>query len=231
MYRINPLPRKVLITTDEVIAQGPVDNAVSPRNLQDAITIAEERFIKPMMCKEFYYGMRDQKNTMVTALNKTYLETLVNEDNVGDPIELEIGEMVNSIDFVTNATWKEWWYEFGWKITAEAVVYIATPTNWVKYTSSGLMMNNPKSITNEGSGAASGDLKDVKWRMDKTLMDRLDPLIAASHEWLCDNRGGIVLYNCKRCACDEKNSGISTSRKSPWIHIYGNSKKGNCCND
>lgn len=230
MYRLNPLPRKVLITSDEVISQGPTESAVSPRNLQNAIIIAEERFVKKLMCKDFYYAFREAKNVVVTDLNKSYLEGLVNEDNSSETIALSVGEMVNSLEFVTNEFWKEWWMEFGWKITAEAVVYIATPTNYSRYTAAGEMQNNPKSITNEGGGAASTELKEVRWKMDKMLMDRLDPLIEASHEWLCDNRGNFPLYNCKSCACEsDPNGGVSYQRKSPWVHgIYDNDKNG-CC--
>lgn len=231
MYRLNPLPRKVLIVTDEVIAMGATSGNCSPENLLQAIIIAEERFIKPMMCKDFYYAMRNQKNVLVTADNIADLTTKINIGNDGEAAVLAIGDMVNSIEEVTSAPFKEWWYEYGWKIAAEAVVYIATPTNWTRYTAAGEMMNNPKSITNEGQGAVSADLKDIKWKMDKMLMDRLDPLIQASHEWLCDNRGNIAEYNCKPCGCDNDNGGTSYKRKSPWIHVYGNiGKKGRCCN-
>lgn len=231
MFQINPLKRKVLLTTDEVILHGPVADTVSPRNLLDAIIIAEERFLKQIMCKDFYYAFRDQKNQIVTSSNKDFLETHINEGNTGELLTLDLGDMVNSIDFVSNTAWVEWWYEFGWKIGAEAVVYTATPTNWSMYTSAGEMQNNPKSISNEGGGAVSVELKDVKWKMDKMLMDRLDPLIEASHEWLCDHRNEIGLYNCKKCACDTDNNGVSYQRKSPWIHgIYKTVTKG-CCND
>lgn len=233
MLRLNPLPRKVLITTDEVIAMCPTDNTVSPDNLLQAIIIAEERFVKKLMCPDFYYAMRDEKNTVVTEVNKSFLETQVNIGNTGEAITLDVGDKINGIELVTNEKYKEWWYEFGWKIAAECVLYVATPTNWVRYSTQGEMMNSPKTITNEGSGAASAELKDIKWKMDKLLMDRIDPLIEAHHEWMCSSRAGIAEYNCKDCGggCGPGRSsdGVSYQRKTGWIHnIYDHGNNG-CC--
>lgn len=232
VYRVNPLPRKVLITSDEVIKMGPVSNDPGVQKLDDAIIIAEERFMKKLMCKSFYYEFRDAKNKIVTADNKAALEAQVNVGNSGEPIVLEVGEMINAIEFVQDDNWKEWWFEFGWKILAECVVYVASPVNWIRYEAQGMMQNNPKSvaITNDGQGAASAELKDVRWMMDKMLMDRIDPLIEASHEWLCDHKGSFPGYNCKRCHCDDDGNGVSWQRKSPWVHgVYDKKKKGHCC--
>ena len=192
----------------------------------------EERFMKKLMCKSFYYEFRDAKNKIVTADNKAALEAQVNVGNSGEPIVLKVGEMINAIEFVQDDNWKEWWFEFGWKILAECVVYVASPVNWIRYEAQGMMQNNPKSvaITNDGQGAASAELKDVKWMMDKMLMDRIDPLIEASHEWLCDHKGSFPGYNCKRCHCDDDGNGVSWQRKSPWVHgVYDKKKKGHCC--
>lgn len=230
MYRVSRLPRKVVISTDEVIRMGPVAGNPDVDNLQDAIIIAEERFLKRVMCPDFYYAFRDAKNVEVTEVNKSMLEELVNEGNDGEAIVLEVGEIVNAIELVENANWREWWNEFGWKITAEAVVYIATPTNWIKAQASGEMVNNPKTIAmgGEGSGASSVELKDVKWKMDKMLMDRLDPLIEASHEWMSARRGDFPLYNCKSFSSDE---GVSYKRKTGFIHgIYDKKRKRCGCN-
>lgn len=231
MYRLNPFTRNVLITSDEVIANGPVgEDAVSPGNLNDAIVIAEERFIKKAICKAMYYDFRDKKNVLVTISNKSYLEGLVNEGNVGELIELQVGQIINAIEIVDNQWYVKLWHEFLWKITAECVVYIATPTNWSQYKTSGEMQNNPKSITNEGSGAASIDLKDVKWKMDKILMDRINPLMEVMHEWICDNKANFPLYTTP-CPCDNSNTnGVSVSGKTGWIHnIYNDGNRGDCC--
>ena len=106
------------------------------------------------------------------------------------------------------------------------VIYIATPTNFSRYTAAGEMVNNPKTLgmPGEGSGTATVDLKDMKWKMDKLLMDRIDPLIATTQEYLCDNIVNFPKYNCRKCLCDE-NGGTSYQRKTAWIHnIYDDIK-------
>lgn len=235
MYRLNPLPRKVLITTDEVIRMSPVAENPSPGNLEQAIIIAEERFVKKLMCKDFYYAFRDKKNVLVDDDNKAELTTKVNEGNTGQAIVLKNDMMINAIELVDDNHFKEWWYEFGWKITAECVLYIATPTNYSRYTSQGQMQNNPQmlgGLGNQGSGSASVTLKDIQWTMDKILMDRIDPLIEASHEWLCeaDNKQHFEKYNCKPCPCaGDKNAGVSYQRKTGYVHGIYDEPTTSCC--
>ena len=64
MYRVNDLPRRVLITPDEVIAMGPTANSVDPRNILLAIQIAEDRFVRPVICKTLYNDFRNKKNRL-----------------------------------------------------------------------------------------------------------------------------------------------------------------------
>lgn len=209
MYRINQLPRKVLITPDEVIQWGPTDNTVDSRNILMAIQIAEDRFIKPALCKDLYNDIRDAKNVVVTDVNKTYLESLFTG------VTLNNGQMVNAIEFVSDV-YQGLWNEYLWKLLGECVIYVATPTNWSKYTSQGEMQNNPKGVMLQGDGSMSVALKDLQWKMDKMLMDRIDPQMAAMQEYICDNIADFSLYNCHKCLKNE--NGISYKRKSPWIH-------------
>jgi hypothetical protein len=200
---------------------GPTDNSPDPRVLLQSIQIAEDRFIIPAICRELYYDFRNQKNVVVTEGNKTDLQAKFSSSD--PPVTLAIGSFVNAIEQVTNPAYIELWNEYLWKICAEACVYIASPTNYSKFTASGEMVNNPKSITNEGQGATSVDLKDIKWKLDKLLMDRIDPLIAGAHEWMCINKSALPLYTCKECERERKSdpSGISYKRKTAWIHnIY-----------
>lgn len=219
MYRVNQLPRKVLITTDEVIAQGPTDTNADPRVLLQAIQIAEDRFVKPAICKDLYNDFRAKKNVVVNSINKANLESAFT-----DTVTLEIGEIVNAIELVDNPWYVELWNEHLWKLTAECVVYIASPTNYSKFTSSGEINNNPQvaAMQTEGTGSASVTLKTMQWKMDKILMDRIDPIKAVMHEWICDNIGHFPLY-CRQCNCSS--NGISSGRKSGWVHAYDNSKQ------
>lgn len=224
MYKVNLLPRKVLIVSDEVIAMGPTANDPDIGNIEKAIQIAEERFVKPLICKDLYNDFKTQKNVAVTDINKEYLESLFPTGTI-----LNVGALVNAIEFCD--TWYQTlWTEHLWKLLAECVIYVASPTNWSKYSSSGEMINNPKSISaDSGSGSNSVDLADIKWKMDKLLMDRIDPLIASTQEFLFDNRSSFPKYNCRdfsNCCGDNvgsnssvsNNSGISFQRKTAWVH-------------
>lgn len=232
MYRVNKLPRKVLIVSDEVIAWGPTAGNVEVGNIEKAIQIAEERFIKPLICKDLYNDFRSQKNVVVTDINKEFLE-----DFFTGTI-LEIGSLVNAIEFC-DAWYQTLWTEHLWKLLAECVIYVASPTNWSKYSASGEMVTNPKSISSDsGSAANSVDLADIKWKMDKLLMDRIDPLIASTQEYLFDNRSSFPKYNCKdfsNCCGDNvgsnasNNTGISFQRKTAWVHgLYDRRRTRNC---
>lgn len=224
MYRLSLLPRKVLISTDEVINQGPTSATPDPRMLLSAIQIAEERFIKPCLGKDLYYDFREQKNVVVTLVNKDYLEDLI--DNV--EVVLAVGDIVNAIELVDNDWYVQLWNEHLWKLIAECVVYIASPTNFSQFTAQGEMTNNPKSISFEGDGkaAASVDRKDMEWKLNKMLMDRIDPLIAAMQEWLCDNKLNFPLYKGN---CEKGTDGISLKRKTPWVHVYDNKPREKLC--
>ena len=223
MYRLNLLPRTVLITTDEVIALGPTDSNPDPRNLLNAIQIAEERFIKPLLGKALYDDIRKSKNTVVTADNVTELTEAVNEGNTGDTIVISAGDIINAIELVENEDYVELWNEQLWKLVAECVVYIATPTNYSKHTATGEMVNNPKSISNEGSGANSVDLPDVKWKLDQLLQNRIEPLVASLKEYLCENRASFPLYK-GHCGRKDMN-GISVNGKTAWVNAYNKTDK------
>lgn len=228
MYRVVTLPYKVLITTDEVINQGPTDADPEIRQLLQAIKIAEERFIKPAIGKELYYDIRDKKNTVVSDVNKSLLETMINEslEEAGstEQVTLKAGEIVNALELIDNDWYVQLWNEYLWKLTAECVVYIASPTNYSRYTAQGEMVNNPRtvSIQGEGKGSETVELKDLKWKLDKLLMDRIDPLIKNMHEWLCDNVQHFPLY-CKDCSRPDNNN-----RKTAWIHGIYNKPKRDC---
>jgi hypothetical protein len=231
MYKVNTLPRKVLIVSDEVIAWGPVTNDPEVGNIEKAIQIAEERFVKPLICKDLYNDFRDQKNVVVTDINKDFLEDFFTGTT------LEIGSLVNAIEFC-DAWYQTLWTEHLWKLLSECVIYVASPTNWSKYSAAGELVNNPKSISSDtGSGGNSVDLADIKWKMDKLLMDRIDPLIASTQEYLYDNRGHFPLHNCRdfsNCCSDNvgstvNNSGISFQRKTAWVHgLYDRINRRNC---
>jgi len=222
MFRINQLPRNVLITPDEVIAQANVAQNPGEDVILKSIQTAEERFIKPAICRDLYDSFRNQKNEEITDVNKALLE---GEEYFNTP--LEIGEIANAIEFVEDEWLVKLWKEHLWKLTAEAVIYIATIPNWSRFSAAGEMINNPKTIT-EGSGSASADLAELKFKLTKQQQDIIDPLIASMKEFLILNQGHYPLFNCHRELYDSDDSkGISVSRKTAWVHVYERRRRGN----
>lgn len=195
--------------------------------IENSIQIAEERFIKPAMCRDLYNAFRSVKNVLVTDVNISLLES---EDYFNTT--LEVGQIANAIEFVNDPWLVSLWNEQLWKLTAEAVLYVATVPNWSRFSASGEMVNNPKAITDNGSGSASVDLADIKFKLSKLQQDVIDPLIASTKEYLAVNRGNYPLFNCHRdllCGCEEEefrngnltgNNGISVARKTGWVHAH-----------
>lgn len=234
MYRLIPGKRKLLISSDEVVAMSAIDNNVDVRQINAAIQIAEDRFIKPILCRDFYYDLRDKKNIVVTTVNKTYLEELINTDNTGEDIVLQVGDIVNAIEWVSEQLYLDLWYEYLWKLVAETVVYIASPTNFTRFTAQGEMENNPKGIGMDGQGSASVELSKMKWKMDKMLQDRIDPITASMMQWIYENRSYFPLMNCRQWNTLRIQDGVSVERKTGWVHgVYDRTDRTGCysCRD
>ncbi len=234
MYRENLLHRNVLIVTDEVIAKAAIEQNVAVRMMQSAIEIAEERFIAPLLGDEFYEEFIDKKNVVVDDTNRAELQAKVNEGNSGELIVLTNGQIINAIELL-DAGVDEWylklWNRFLWKITAECVAYIAMPANAIRTTAQGEMQNNPASPMG-GQASASVDVKTIKFKMDKILQDRIDPLIEAMKKWMCTNKSYFPKWDSVKAGC-KSTTGISVKRKGPWIHgVYDDVDKPDCpCNN
>lgn len=224
MYRVLKTSSKTIISSDEVIFATSVDNNTDTKVINQAIQIAEARFILPLICKDMFEYLKENKNVVVTSINKDLLETQVGAI-------LKIGGIVNAIEFIGDSWYNELWNEYLWKLIAECVIYIASPVNFSRFTSQGEMENNPKSPL-EGQASASVSLATMKWKMDKMMQDRIAPLIAPTEQWLYDNRTHFPLVNCKNWTCSTIPDGVATRRKTPWIFgIYDldNTKCG--CNE
>lgn len=218
MYQINPFSRNVLITPAEVLKACELKEA-EEKNIRAAIVIAEERFVKKMLCKALYEDLRAKKNVMVTQTNLYQLQEKLNATNTSEDKTLKIGMVVNAIELVTDTWYVKLWNEYLWQICAEAVMYVSTPTRWVQSTPKGEMLNAPPSVTLE-KDAASAALGDVRWKMDKLLQDRIDPLLEAMREWLCDNKANFAKFDCYQCP-EQDQDGVSFKRKTGWVHnIY-----------
>lgn len=230
MYRFNPLYRNVLITTDEVIFHSPSKQTLDPRTIQNSIIIAEERFIRPALCDDFYYDLIGLKNKEVTAENKTELETQINGTLPPgtEAVTLAVGNIINAMEFLS-ADYLTLWKQHLWKLTAECVMLLAVPEAFVQFGSEGVIHTSPVASPLNTTGVSTPELKSVRWAMDKKLMDRIDPLLEAMHAWICSRKKAdatkYTLY-CKHCDCDH--NGTSYKRKTDLIMGLYDDEPENC---
>jgi hypothetical protein len=218
--------RNVLITADEVIFHAPTKQTLDRRTIEQSIIIAEERFIRPALCDEFYEQIVIAKNREITSGNKgtTEGEILV---ATGETVVLQIGEIVNAWEYL-NADLQKFWKEHLWKLTAECVMLLATPEAFVQFASEGVVHGAPPAGPMTTTGLVSPELRSVKWIMDKKLMDRIDPLLEAMHRWLCKRKATYSNY-CKVCDCDA--NGVAYKRKSDLVTgLYDDVDKDINCN-
>lgn len=219
MYRLNLLQRNVLISTDEVIFHAPTKHTLDPRMIQNSIIVAEERFIKPLLCYEYYQALIAQKNLLITDGNKAAQQTLINASlpTGSQAVVLESGMIINALEYLDTDN-KALWKEHLWKLTAECVMLVAYPEGFVQFGSEGAHHNQPPAGPMSSGGIVTPDLRAMKWSLDKKLMDRIDPLIESLHQWLCKQKKADSSkypdYD-KDCDCDSK--GVAFKRKSQFI--------------
>lgn len=225
MYRINNTGRNTLITPDEVKFHSPSDGSEGERLVLQNIIVAEERWIKTELGYEFYEDFIDKKNTEVTAINKAELLQKIKADYAKDNIDfkddlLKEGKIINSLEFITNDWYKKLWKQYLWKITAECVDAMSIVPSWLETTNAGQQFKNPNSIGST-AGSASGSAKDVKFKMDNAVLERINPLFIAMHEWLCRNKNHFPLYK-KECpgGCGDYEVKTSTVNVGWGLNIY-----------
>ncbi|SHK92552.1 hypothetical protein SAMN05444266_101609 [Chitinophaga jiangningensis] len=207
MYRINPLLRDVLITTDEVIFHAPTKHTLDPRTIQQSIIVAEERLVRPALGDGMYYDIARIKNQEITDDNRGGFLQLLPEAGLVN------GDVINAMEFLS-VDYLLLWKQHLWKLTAECVMLLSTPEAFVQFSSAGVTHSVPASGPMTTAGEVSPTLATVKWMMDKKMMDRVDPLMEAMHTWLCANKRKYPLYK-KDCGCDTK--GVAYKRKSDLV--------------
>lgn len=222
MYRINDVGRNVLITVDEVIVKAAMDDKPDVKYIRNSIEVAEERYILPVLGEAFYEAFVDAKNKVVTAGNRSSLLELINASRVTagknaiEESQLPIGTVVNSIEFVSEE-YKQLWNRYLWKVTAEAVDIIGIVPTWLRTTGQGQQMNSPQSITGTMEGAASGGRRDVMYKVEGMVQQRLNPMIERMKKWLCDKTAWYPLFDTCNCS---KYTGISNSKGGIILGIY-----------
>lgn len=219
MYRLNTLNRKVLIMADEVIFHATTKQTVDIRAIENAIIIADERLIRPAIGDDFYYSLLDEKNLVITSGNLAAQQTLIDDAFEGKqkPKALEVGDIINAIEYLSNDS-ADLWRQHLWKLCAECVMLVSMSEGFVQSSASGVVHTNPVAGPLQGNGAVTPDLRSVKWAMDKKMMDRIDPLFEAMHQWICrqkDADDSIYPDYTKACNCNWK--GVSYKRKTNLI--------------
>lgn len=237
MYRLNPLQRNVLITTDEVIAHAPTMNTLDPRMIEQSIIVAEERLLRPLLGNEYYYSLIDQKNVLITSGNIDDRQDEVNGSlpPESQQVTLEIGQIINAAEYLSSenlALWKQ----HLWKLTAECVMLMAYPEGFVQFSSQGVIHTNPPAGPLNSGGLVTPELRSVKWAMDKKMMDRIDPLREALHVWVCMQKKTLsTKYPLYLSPCDCDSKGVAYRRKSNIVlGIYDDDHRGRninpwCC--
>ena len=231
MYRINRLHRNVLITPDEVIFHAATDAEIDERQILNNIIVAEERFIANTLGDKFYEDFISKKNVKVTQANQTNLLTKINASLVlsgGYEVlanDIPVGTIINSIELVDNEWYVKLWDRFLWKLTAECVDMMAIVPSWLRTTSAGQMMNNPEVVGGNAGGSVTGKMQDVKFKMNTSIQDRIDPLTERMRLWICQNKENFEFYtkDCGGTCNDNSNTpeGISHIRKTNFItNIY-----------
>lgn len=236
MYRINYTGRPTLITIDEVMFHAAIDNNADARLILQNIIVAEERFVAPALCDEFYEELIGMKNVEITSGNQVAQLALINASLLAAGKQtiaasnVPVGTIINAIEYVTNPDYKNLWNRFLWKITAEAVDAMCIVPTWLRHTAQGQQKNNPEVIIggsgSNAPGSVSGDRKDVQFKMDKAIQDRIDPLMERMRQFICKNISKYPKY-CKQCDCDTTD-GVSMLRKTDIIFGIYDSDDSNC---
>ncbi|WP_313215010.1 hypothetical protein [Soonwooa sp.] len=227
MYQLNKLRRNVLITPDEVIFHASTDQQIDERQILQNIIVAEERWIAQALGDAFYDDFISKKNLKITEENQAEIIDKINLslENKISASDLPIGSLINSLEFVEDEWYVKLWERFLWKLTAECVDMMSVVPSWVRHTSIGQQKNNPNVIGGNNSGSASAEIKEIQFKMNTMIQDRIDPLLERMKLWLCQNKARFPLYT-KNCGgyCDDSSSdidGVSHIRKTNFItNIY-----------
>ena len=230
MYQIQLLKTKTLITPMEVIFHAATTHTIYHRSILQNIIIAEQRFIAPTIGRDLYDALTASKHTTITSGNQAAQLVLLNaysatiEGEVYTTADIPVGTMINAMEYMS-ADNQTLWTEHLWKLIAECVECVTIVPSWLQHTSQGQQKNNPEVIGGSGQNSASGELREIKYKEDSYIQNRIDPLIAALEWYLCKNKTTFPLYSC---VSDDDADGISIKRKSPFVIGIYDEPTSNC---
>lgn len=205
MYSLNYIPRNTLITSTECTAI--FGNTVSPEKWNNAIEIAEARFVMPLLGYNLYTDICAAKNVVVTSGNISTLQPFFNAQypaGTGTAVTLAVGNIVNAVELPTmSAAYQTLWNQYLRRYVYECVYFVALSANYAQFSSQGLLKSNPigSALADSKTESVGVSLADVKWLEDRSLLDRINPLQTVLEEYLCANKGTYTLYSNSRCEC------------------------------
>ena len=229
MYAKQPHRRRTLITSQEVTSRATSTHNLDPLTLQNAVEIAETRFLYPFLGGSFFTALAAAKNVVVTSDNIMHLQAAMDlETGTGPRVPLLPGDVVNAAEELTTDQ-QNLWYSHLWKYLAECVYLVALPSNYAQFSSTGIMKKNPigSSLATEPATSVGVSLKDLQYLVDNSMMGILDPLRIALHDFLCANAALYPLYIGCPDGCGPGN--VNGSKNTDWIDVYGTDV--NCCDE
>lgn len=183
-----------LIQPKEIIDAGIVK--ASPLNarfdasiIAPVIHLAEDRFLKPFVCEDFYNDLIAQKNPVPSNYNAN------------------LGAIVQA--YPANPDYELLWTQYFLPYLSRAVYYMALPDIAVQTGSNGLFQNNTEFGQNVG-------IEGMKFKRDNELqnLEGRKPIII---KYLCDNTDKFTLFCsegiCQDC-CDDCKEGNDCSKHS-----------------
>lgn len=225
MYQLNPLMRNVLITTNEVIFHAPTKHTMDPRIIQQAIIIAEERFIVPALGFTFYTALVNEKN--VEIIDDTVKDAMQLLMPVPANPVLQLGDVVNAMEFMTTDN-RALWKQVLWKLCAECVMLIAYPEAYIQFGAEGLHHSVAPASPMGGGQIVGPDLRSVKWMMDKKHTDRIDPLLESLQSYICFYKSKYPSYT--DCPCENSDSEFQGKKTNIILGLYDD-VDDRCCDD
>lgn len=171
-----------LIQPKEIINQGifkgsPLNDRFDASKIAPVIHLAEDRFFKTFICKDFYDDLIAQKDVNPSNYNAN-----------NGPLQQA---------FPTNPDYEFLWTEYFLAYLSRAVYYMALPDITLQTGSNGLFLNNTEFSTN-------GGIEALKFMQDTQLnnLEGRKPIII---QYLCDNQDIYTLFCpegvCQECCC------------------------------
>lgn len=176
MATVTTLIQPAEIVNTGILSAAPLSSRFDASKLSGVIHLAEDRFLKNIVCAAFYADLILQKNVIPSNYNT------------------DLGPLVEA--FPTNADYEYLWKEYLLAYLSRSVYYLALPEIVLQTGSNGLFLNNTEFSSNSG-------LDGLKFMQDTQLqhLEKRRPFVV---DYLCKNKDTFPLF-CEEdiCGCCE----------------------------